>query len=290
VLTLSTGGVLWWLAAWLITGDVWFIKHNWPPHWDFTSAVYGAGPAWTYLARLPEIAGPVLAFVFLAGLVRLVRCGQQRDLTSAVLMLFVLHTVLRTFGWLGSAGYARYFVSIAPAIAIVTLEGWNDLLRALTGTTRLVRRAVTGGLLAVSVVSAVLYVDLAGFYDRDSRAVRDMYGWFIEHPRPVTRLLWSQSYMCIAFQCDPLAAPSITGLRTANLALLRSLPAGTLAFWDSDTGPSWFKLTDVDFEAAGYERLLSRDYLLDGWLQESRWLRQWKPRPQRMHLFYKSSP
>ena len=287
VLPLGAGAFVWWLAALVITGDALFIRHNWPPNWDFTSAVYGVGPAWTYVARLPEIAGPILAFVFLLGLLSLVARRQLTDLTSAVLMLFVLHTILRAFGWLGSAGYARYFVCVSPAVAIITLVGWQEASERFAATNRLVRRTVAALVLGLSAASCVLYVDMAGFYDRDSRAVSDMHRWFLQQPRPVTRLIWSQSYMCIVFRCDPMATPAITGDRAVNLDLIRDAPAGTLAFWDSDTGPSWFKLIDADFEAAGYERLLSRDYALDGWLQESRWLRNWKPRPQRMHLLYK---
>jgi len=242
---------------------------------------------WTYIARLPEIAGPVLAFVFVFGLARLLSRRALGDLSSAALVLFVVHTVLRSFGWLGSAGYARYFVCVSPAIAIITLTGWNDAARLLEGVSRLAARSIAVLVLAVSAVSAVLYVDLAGFYDRDSRAVTDLHGWWLEHPRPVSRLIWSQAYMCIVMTCDPMATPALTGDRAHNLELLRGAPAGTLAFWDADTGPSWFRLFEGDFVAAGYERLVSRDYALDGWLEESRWL-GWAPRPQRMSLFYKS--
>ena len=39
---LGTGLFAWWLASWLITGDVLFIKHNWPSNWPFSGTIYGA--------------------------------------------------------------------------------------------------------------------------------------------------------------------------------------------------------------------------------------------------------
>ena len=69
--------------------------------------------------------------------------------------------------------------------------------------------------------------------------------------------------------------------------MLRQSPPGTLVFWDGETGPSWFGLSADDLEAAGYTRLRSQSYELDGWLREGRWLRGFKPRTQQMYLLYK---
>ena len=72
--------------------------------------------------------------------------------------------------------------------------------------------------------------------------------------------------------------------------VLRKQPAGTLVFWDGETGPSWHGLKPEDFEAAGYERLRSQSYSLDGYLHESewRWTGKFGARPQEMHLLYKA--
>ncbi len=286
-LRLAIGAGLWWLAALVVSGDPLFIPRNWPKNWDLTSAVYGVGPVWTFVARLPEIAGPVLAVVFLLGLWRLVARREHGVLTTAFLTLFVVHTILRTFGWLGSAGYARYFVCVSPAIALITLAGWNEVARRLARTGRAIRVTVASVVWGGSVIAALLYVDMAGFYDRDARAVSDMHAWFVANPRPVSRLLWSQAYMCIAFDRDPFENAVFSGLKDADLELLRQSPPGTLVFWDADTGPAWHGLKPVDFEAAGYARLHSRTYVLDGWLRESRWLPFAKPRLQEMTLLYK---
>jgi hypothetical protein len=253
-----------------------------------TSAWYGIGPAWTYVLRLPEIAGPVLLVPFLVGMTALLRQRRLFLLTSSVLMLFVVHSALRTFGWFGSAGYARYFVCVSPAIALITLAGWNAIAIRFTRARPALARGAAIATLAISAIVCVVYADMAGFYGRDARAVTEMYAWFEAHPRPVSRLIWSQAYMDILFDRDPWEKPGFSADKAANLEVLRRSPSGTLVFWDGETGPAWQGLTADDLEAAGYERLRSQSYALDGWLQEARWLRAFRPRAQEMHLFYKN--
>jgi len=284
---LATGVAVWWLAALIITGDPLFIQHNWPSGWTAADRTYGTGPIWIYVARLPEMAGPFLAFVFLIGLVVLLRARRLMLLTSAFLALFVIHSLIRTAGAFGSAGYARYFLSVSPAIAIITLAGWNHIAARMAGVSVRVRTFTAAVTVALSAVVCVLYADMAGFYGRDARAVNDMRTWFREHPQPVTRLVWSQAYMCIAFDRDPLENITFTGNRIADLYALRRAGPGTLVFWDEDTGPAWHGLTAADIESAGFTRMHSQTYVLDGWLRESRWLFGWPPRTQQMHLLYK---
>jgi hypothetical protein len=142
---------------------------------------------------------------------------------------------------------------------------------------------------SLSAAFSVFYLD-AAVYTRDARAVADMYTWFLENPRPVTRLVWSQAYMCILFDRDPWERPTLSADKRANLETLRISPAGTLVFWDGETGPSWYGITDEDLQAAGYLRLQSREYQLEGRLPWRWWYDDWGPRRQEMHLFYKQEP
>jgi hypothetical protein len=287
VLLLATGSFAWWLSALVLSGDPLFILHSWPGNWGFDS-VYGRGKIWIYFARLPEIAGLVLLIPFLAGLWWSLRRRDLWTLTSSFLVLFGVHTFLRVTGWFGSAGYARYFVCVAPAIAILTLVGWNGIAARVTSARPCVARPLGAVTLAVSAIVTIFYVDMAGFYGRDAWAVTEMHRWFRDNPRPVTRLIWSQAYMNVLFDRDPAERPAMFANRVENLAMLRQSPAGTLVFWDDEVGNAWYQMTAPDIEAAGYERLLSRSYVLDGWLREGRWLAPWSPRKLDVHLFYKN--
>ena len=284
---LAAGIAIWWIAALAITGDPLFILHTWPSGWTAGDRTYGTGPIWIYIARLPEMAGPLLAFVLLVGLAASLRARRLTLLTSAFLTLFVLHSIIRVAGSFGSAGYARYFVSVSPAIAIITLAGWNHIAARMARVSARVRTLAATAIVALSAIVCVLYADMAGFYGRDARAVNDMRDWLRDHPQPVTRLIWSQAYMCIALDRDPLENVSFSGHRDADLDTLRRVGPGTLVFWDEDTGPAWHGLTAADIESAGFVRLHSQTYVLDGWLRESRWLFSWPPRVQQMHLLYK---
>jgi hypothetical protein len=283
-LLLATGAAVWWLAALLITGDPLFIKNNWPPDW--AEAAYGTGSIFTYFVRMPEIAGPLLAPVFLFGLVLLVARRQLRTVTSVFLTIFILHSLFRSVGLFGAAGYPRYFVCVAPVIALIMLAGWNETASWLTRAPRVLVRAGAVTVLSLSVIFSVSYAD-AAIYVRDARAIKEMHAWFRENPKPIEKVVWSQAYMCIRFDCDIWEKPSFTTDKEANLKLVQQFPAKTLIFWDGDTGPSWYNLKADDFERAGFTRLRSQSYQLEGLLVKRWWFHDWGPRAQEMHLLYK---
>jgi hypothetical protein len=287
VLWLGTGALLWWLAALLITGDPLFIKHNWPQNWPLTGTVYGAAGLAAYPARLPEIVGPFLLLPFLYGLWRLVRQRELWPLTSSFLLLFILHTILRAWGLLGSAGYPRYLVAIAPAIAIITLSGWNRLASLFSGTASWWRTAVVTVILASSAWANLIYADGAE-WSRDARAIDEVHAWFLQQPpRPVTRLIWNEPYAAIVFDRDPWENPAWSHDPQRDLELLRQSPAGTLVVWDELVGPKWFGLRGENFEQAGYRRLYTRQFRLDGYILNRSWFGFGGPRRQTYHIFYK---
>lgn len=286
-LLLASGAVIWVVAAWAISGDILFIKHNWPSDWNATGATYGRGPVWDYLLRSPEMVGPLLLVPFFVGLVTSITGAGRRvwHCTVSVLTLFVIHSILRVFGIFGSAGYARYFVCVSPAIAIITLVGWNRIAGWIPMKPLRVGLAVA--VLVVSGVLCFLYTDSAA-WNRDARAVDEMTAWWKQNELPVTRLVRSQAYQGIAIDRDPWEQPTFSyDDREKNLQTLRELPHRTLVFWDGQTGPAWYKLTADDIEATGFRRLRSQNYVLNGYVMNKFWFGYGGPRNQEMHLLYK---
>jgi hypothetical protein len=283
---LAAGSIIWWAAAWLITGDPLFIKNNWPINWPLTGTVYGAAGLLAYPLRLPEITGLFLLAPFLYGLYSAVKRREFFTLTSTFLLIFILHTILRAYGLLGSAGYPRYMVAISPAIAIITLSGWN---RIATTFSRLPDRIRTFSAVVVIALSAslnFLYADAAE-WSRDARAISYAHQWFRNHPQPITRLIWSNPYACILFDRDPYENPVFTGDHDDNLKILRNSPAGTLAVWDARVGPKWNRLSVEDLEKAGFTRLYSQSFLLEGYILERSFFGYGGPRSQEIYLLYK---
>ena len=301
-LLLASGVALWWLAALAITGDPAWIKHDWPQDWK-TEGRYGTGPWWWYGRQLfMEILGPVLLVPFVAGVVACLRKRQLGLELSSVAVLLGLLAVMFTCGLFNAAGYARYLVCVAPAFALILLAGWNLLADApwMSRAPKAVRIGLAGAALLLAGLVALFYVDGWGF-GRDARAVAEMRDWFTlseaakggrvegfgKKPRPISRLAWSQAYMCIAFNRNPAERPPFTGDKEANLALLRACRSGTLVFWDRDTGPAWHGVSPGDLEAIGYIRLRSQTYLLEGRFFKTPRLGHGGVRTQEMHLFYK---
>jgi hypothetical protein len=93
--------------------------------------------------------------------------------------------------------------------------------------------------------------------------------------------------MQILFDRDESDRPAFTADREYNLALIRQSPGQTLVFWDQDTGPKWYGLRAEDFEAAGYIRLKSQGFNLEGRFIRRQWKNIGRVRTQQMHLLYK---
>lgn len=288
-LLLASGMFVWWLVAWAITGDKLWILHNWPPDWQIDGQANGTGPVWWYAAQLPLIAGVPLFVPFLFGLWKLLRKKELVWATSSFLTLFVLHSLMFTQGWFGSAGYARYFVCVSPVIAVITLVGWNDLI------SRRARLSLQVAALALAALACFVYVDSIRF-TRDAQAAEFMQDWIrANHPdlfipnseTRYTRLVTSQPYSRILFDRDPLENLFFTADRELNLALIRQSPKGTLVLWEAETGPKWYKLLPEDFVAAGYELLKAQDFKLQGYFVRLPWSRLGGWRVQQMHWLYK---
>ena len=263
IILLASGVCLWWLAALAITGDPFFILHDWPGQWQQGS--YGCGSWFSYAGRSWEFAGPLLLLPLLAGLWPSSQSRVRLPVTAAWLLFFVLHTVFRKYGLFGDAGYPRYMVSVAPATAVLTLAGWNRLAGCIHYWASGTRTAIGACTLAVSLAVSFLYLDSL-IWSRDIVAIREMQDWAARHAtRPVTRFLWSNVLMCRADHADDfLQKPALNSNRENNLALFRESGPGTLVMWDDKIGPDWFGLTPEDIQTAGYQILRKQQYALKG--------------------------
>jgi hypothetical protein len=278
---LASGAFVWWLAAFLASGDPLWIAHNWPPDWQTANQVSGHGPIWWYFILLPLIVGPLMIPPFVVGFNYFARRRQFLTGISAFVTLFVLHSVLYARGWFAAAGYPRYLVCVSPAIAIITLAGWNRIAA-------LKRWGPVSIVLVLSLLVCVFYVD--GYkFTRDARAVDETVAWFRSHQRPVSRLIYSQAYMCIRLDCGPRDKPFLSSDRKINIQRIQESPAQTLILWDAEVGPKWYGLRGADFEALGFTRLHSQPYRLEGWFFRPTWRYHGGPRMQEMWLFYKEA-
>ncbi|MBO0858186.1 MAG: hypothetical protein J2P21_06955 [Chloracidobacterium sp.] len=287
-LLLATGAFAWWMAALVVTGDPLFIRANWPSNWPMTGTIYGAAGLCAYLTRLPEIVGLFLLPAFVYGLWGLLKSRRLYTLTSSFLLLFIMHIILRAYGLFGSAGYPRYLVAISPAIALITLTGWNEMAKLFANVPRSFKTAGVGAVIAVSALTNFAYADAAE-WARDARAIAAVHSWLQTQPDkpPISRLIWSQAYSCIRFDHDPWENPGFTNDRETNLKILREAPAETMGVWDELVGPKWTGLRAKDFEEAGFVRLNAQSLSLKGYILDRSWFGYGGPRAQTIYLLYK---
>jgi hypothetical protein len=286
-LRLVGGAAAWWLAALAITRDPMFIPRTWPSNWG-ASFSYGTGPLWHYANIRHEIlGGPAMYVLFAIGLGALVLRRRAGLAMACLAVVAGLHSIFFRLEMFGSAGYARYLVCVSVPMAIAALAGWN---LAADGLERLrLPRAAAGVLgafaLLYAAVHCLTYVDAFGT-SRDARAVKDMYAWFQAHPRPVTRLVFSQAYMSILFDRDPWERPRLGDDPEKVVEVLRSQPSGTLVFWDRHTGPQFHRSGPAEIERAGYELLRQQRYDLPPLLPMPYvpWVKDYA---QEYYLFYK---
>jgi hypothetical protein len=290
---LAGGMVAWWLAALAITRDPLWIRHNAP--WKLTSATASHGSFWLYWNMRWEILGPQLWRVFVVGMAALLIRRRAWQLPSVVLVIFLLHSTMWAKGLMNTEGFARYITCVAPAIALITLAGWNVLADSLSwlltaiGAER-ARRPIIAVLSALVLLRsgwyALTYVD-GQEGSRASWAMNESYRWFRAHPRPVRELAWSRPYMAILFDWDIWRNLPWTSDRAHNLSLLQSAPSGTLLFWDDATGPDWYHVKASDFAGAGFVQLRSASYDLRPLISRESWNHGLASRREVMHLFYK---
>jgi len=254
IVILGSGVVAWWFAASLLTGDPLFILHNWPATWH--TDMYGHGTFLSYAQRSQEFAGVILIVPFILGLLRGFRSWSWSLITSVFLVLFLLHSIFVKYGLFGEAGFPRYMVSVAPAIAVLTLEGWNAIFSVK------IRLAIVAGWVVIifSILQSVHYLDSI-VWARDAVAIDEMANWLQkQYPSP-PGLIWSNGRMCIMLKGNLKDSPPAAS-REKLFAVLEKAPTGTIVFWDNEIGPNWFGTSSAEIEGRGYKLLTSRHYSL----------------------------
>jgi len=172
--------------------------------------------------------------------------------------LFLLHSIFVKYGLFGEAGFPRYMVSVAPAIAVLTLEGWNTIF-----SVKILRPfvIVAGWVVVIfSILQSVYYLDWM-VWARDAVAIDEMANWLQQQYPSLSGLIWSNGRMCIVLKRNLKDSPP-AGNREKLFALLEKAPSGTIVFWDNEIGSNWFGTTSAEIEGRGYKLLTSRHYSL----------------------------
>jgi len=101
-------------------------------------------------------------------------------------------------------------VAISPAIALITLAGWNGVASRFAHVSHQVRVGCATVIMTISAWCNFVYADGAE-WSRDAQAIEAVHQQFqMQTTQPaVTRLVWSKPYACILFNGDPWQNPAL---------------------------------------------------------------------------------
>ncbi len=242
---LATGTVVWFIACYVVTGDLWYIQHTFP--WSASSSGIH-GPVWYYVVRWPRIVGFSALVLSLMGLPVTWRQPVLRLALLATLAVFALHSYMWAAGRFASYGLDRYFATMAPFTALIATAGAGRL----TKLSAIHRRAAVGALVGLQAVQAF------GFVDSNSEnfkgAVTYDLAMAAKNREGIAgrQIIAADQFGYVFTGYRPDSGPPF-GDSTADMQYMRARPAGTLALWDDENGYWWFHLTVEQVERSGYQ-------------------------------------
>jgi hypothetical protein len=269
---LLVGLLLWAALSWLGTGNpLWFVQ-NFP--WGYHGR-WGSATDLDYVLRLPLFASPPILILAVLGVfvIRRYRLGLAYFLS---LFILVLHSVLWSGGYFGSAGYLRYLVPVSPLLGLSAAAGFSAIL---SGSSRLgyllTKRtsnlwAPTAGLiiLALSAWSYSLHLRTHPIpvpQERlEAQVYREMQAYVnartlgLSSPRPV--IFCSDFHFYFLNHSDPWAMGMtnreyLRFIRNDQLMLpelLKALPSGSYVLYDRDWMGNYSRLPEEELQALGY--------------------------------------
>jgi hypothetical protein len=124
---IPSGVALWAVLGWVVSGDPLWLPHHWPPNWA-PSVSYGHG-SWSWIADVMPVVVPraLIPLLVLGCVAPGMRRGWPIAFASA--LVIAVHAALWRYGAFGTAGYARYFVTLAPALALLATGGIEIVAR-----------------------------------------------------------------------------------------------------------------------------------------------------------------
>ncbi|MEW6367664.1 MAG: hypothetical protein AB1714_23785 [Acidobacteriota bacterium] len=257
---LLMGPLLWFVISWAGTGSpTWFVP-NFP--WS-EQARWGIGDFFDYTLRLPKFASWPILILGLAG-IAVIRRYHLQKVYLMVGFLFLGHSVLRSGGFFGSAGYLRYLIPISPLLGIGASAGLAAILSTASRLHVPVRRAVLATLFAAGIFTYAISLRLYPIPFPPERAEAHelrRIGEFL-----ATRITSSTVVYCadLHFYLITDRDPWNFGLSNTELLayvqhdqlvlreLLAGLPVGSYVIYDDTWMRGFMGVTEEDLRRSGY--------------------------------------
>lgn len=267
VLMILPAGVLLWAAlGFLSSGDPLWLPRHWPRNWSPTASYGSGGWTWVFHALVQAASWVVLPLAAIGCLAP----GWRRRWTILLgaFLILAVHAVLWALGAFGSAGYARYFVTLAPVLALLAAGGVDVLARVVPRVPAALPAAAFGVLAVVVLVrheSATVRPTMppdGRLFSALGRHLRT------HHPNPVLFSAHPFAYLDL----DSVPSDRFEDFGHVREDVLRAAPHGAWVlvedrFWlaprDEGGGASTTNPAEADLAGMGFRRFDAPDLAVD---------------------------
>lgn len=265
---LAFGFVVFSLIGWLYHyHNFWWLVTN-LPYVGGVGGIYGSGPWYHFLTKMPEFLDYFILVFFLAGMIVWIKNWQNspRKLTSEwffILLLvagcFWIYLAAHSYVWWKgemSLGLIRVMAGVSPLAGIIALAGWNEADK-LIWNNRIRRTFLCVSILLVVLPGTLRYKSA---FKTDSRYVliNEVVGWIQSTGDFRHRLIVHDPFIAFAAQVDAWDQQRLQyGFSDVN-APENSMPDSSIFIWDAHFSqnegrvPAALILNNPYYELIGY--------------------------------------
>lgn len=240
LLLVLVGSLLFNLIGWYIEGKpFWVITEN--PYIKFQLSgdnVCGSGPIWHYLRWSHVTFGLLTSILIVTGAFRiLLRAIRDRAIHLDLLVLaifsayFLAHTLIWALGMMGSCGYIRVMVVIAPLGVLIAVRGLEFIPKFRW------RSAVIALFLAFVLYEPYKYYNYLYPVQitEEQQLYVEMYDWIKDTEYNDRSWMYMYPYLSMISNRDPSDSKEHIELWNTSLPYIEK---GTVVIWDAHFGPN----------------------------------------------------
>ncbi len=250
-LYLGLGSLIFNTLGWIITGQpFWIFTEN--PYINFEMSgnnICGSGGLFHYAWAAPYTFGlGVSALALIALLVIAFRIVKERKINlklNVVALSFVLYILAHALIWykgmMGSCGYIRVMVVVAPLAAILGAYAFQQIAQFIDQKYSKMARTITSGLLLV-LIAHVLYVPYRYYIykypltiSEEQEQFEELNRWYQEQDYKDRTKLYLYPYFSIIADINPYNQDEHLELWASSLQWTKK---GDILIWDGHFGPN----------------------------------------------------
>lgn len=244
---MCTGFLIFSILGFFVLDDFWWFFTKNP--YSGGARIYGSGDLMHFLNKTKSINGIPLAIIFVFGLIdylneifRLKKIEQSLLIELAlILFTYLVYLFAHSFVWAkgigGSAGLIRVMAAVMPVAAIVSLRGFNFIIRLL----KFNQFAQYGLALLFAILLIKLPFQLYNIpVKRDARekVIHEAANWLQSSKLYNNKIYYYDTYFCYELDIDPYNQQRCIERIPSYKNPGKDMPIGSVVEWDAHFAPT----------------------------------------------------